>query len=310
MRRVTDPSSQIDDLQRRFGIPGAAEVIAGRGGLPVVRVTTRAATAEICLHGAQVTSWQPAGAEKVIFLSERSRWEEGRAIRGGIPVCFPWFRAKKDDPAAPAHGVVRTKTWELNSVDGSDDGSVTVACSTESDADTRRWWPHDFRLVHRITCGAALRMELIVTNTGSSAFAFEEALHTYFRVAQVEDVRIFGLDGAAFLDNTDANREKVQSGALAIAQATDNAYLSAESPLELVDPVLRRTIRTEKENSATTVVWNPWQQGAAALSDLGDEEWRQMVCSEASNILSAAVSLDPGGRHTMRATLSVVPGAR
>jgi glucose-6-phosphate 1-epimerase len=304
-----DQSTSIDALNRRFGIPDTAEIIAGHGALAKIRVTTRAAAAEIYLHGAQVTSWQPAGAGDAIFLSEHSRWEDGKAIRGGIPVCFPWFRAKGDDPQAPAHGFVRTKSWQLDSVTAGEDDSVAVVCSTESDESTRRWWPYDFRLVYRITVGRALRLELMVTNIGAGSLRFEEALHTYFRVGQVQKAQVKGLDGVAYLDNTDANREKIQAETLIMKAATDNAYLNTRSAVELMDPVLRRTIRTEKENSATTVVWNPWQNGAAALSDLGNEEWQQMACVEASNILSSAISLAPGEEHTMRATLSVSPEA-
>jgi glucose-6-phosphate 1-epimerase len=298
--------SHIDELNHHFGIPGVAEVVAGNGGLPKVRVATPLATAEIYLHGAQVTAWQPAGAEEAIFLSQHSHWKDGLAIRGGIPICFPWFRAKADDPKAPSHGFVRTREWQLDSVTAEEDGAVTVVCSTESDEATRRWWPHEFRLVHRVAIGKALRLELIVKNTGSDRLSFEEVLHTYFRVGDARRVRVRGLDQVAYLDNTDGNGEKIQSGDIVFAAATDNAYLNTQGALELIDPVLRRAIRTEKENSATTVVWNPWQQGAAALSDLGDEEWERMTCVEASNILGSAVKLAPGEEHIMRATLSVV----
>jgi len=299
--------SRADALNRRYGISGLAQVISGNGGLPKLEVTTRSASAEIYLHGAQVTSWQPAGAEEVIFLSKHSHWEDGRAIRGGIPVCFPWFRAKADDPEAPAHGFVRTREWQLDSVIAEEDGSVIAVFSTESDGSTRRWWPNSFHLALRITIGSTLGLELTAANTGSEPFSFEEALHTYFRVGHAERVRVRGLDGVSYLDNVDQNHEKTQSGDLVLTGTTDNAYLNIPSVAELVDPVLRRTLRTEKENSHTTVVWNPWQHGAASLSDLGADEWQQMTCVEASNILSSAVRLEPGQEHTMRAKLSIAP---
>ena len=299
--------SHIDALNSEFGIPGLVEVVPGNGGLPKVRIATHHASAEIYLHGAQVTAWQPAGLEQALFLSEQSRWEDGRAIRGGIPICFPWFRAKADDPQAPAHGLVRTREWRLDATAAEEDGAAVVICSTESDDATRRWWPHEFHLLHRITVGRTLRMELIAKNTGSASFRFEEALHTYFRVGAVEGVRVRGLDGSSYLDNTDGNREKVQQGDVVFEAPIDNAYVHAEGALELVDTALHRTLRTDKENSSTTVVWNPWQKAAAALADLGDEEWKQFACVEASNILGAAVTLEPGEEHVLRATLSVLP---
>ena len=282
-------------------------MVSGNGGLPKLEVTTKSASAEIYLHGAQVTSWQPAGAEEVLFLSKQSNWEDGRAIRGGIPVCFPWFRAKTDDPKAPAHGFVRTQEWQLDSVIAREDGYVTAAFSTESDASTRRWWPHEFRLALRITIGSTLSLELNATNAASVSFSFEEALHTYFRVGQAASVRVHGLNGVSYLDNVDQNREKTQSGDLVLTGTTDNAYLNIQSAAELVDPVLCRTVRTQKENSQTTVVWNPWKHGARLLSDLGEDEWQQMTCVEASNVLSAAIWLEPGEEHTMRADISIVP---
>ena len=302
-----DESLRINALNRSFGIPGIAEVVSGNGGLPKLRVTTASASGEIYLHGAQVTSWRPGNAEDALFLSEYSRWQDGRAIRGGLPICFPWFRAKADDPKAPAHGFVRTREWRLDSVSVDETGDVILVLSTECDESTRRWWPHEFSLVHRITFGNSLQLELKVRNTGSTPFSFEEALHTYFRVSDAQNVRVRGLDQVAYLDNTDGNREKIQSGDVVFNSATDNAYLNTHGVADLIDPGLHRTLRTAKQNSSTTVAWNPWQQGAASLADLGDVEWRQMACVEASNILSSAVTLAPDQEHSMRATLSIVP---
>ena len=301
-----DETKQIDELNRRFGLAGVAEVVAGNGGLPKVRVTGDLASAEIYLHGTQVTSWRPAGEEEVIFLSEHSQWQDGRAIRGGIPICAPWFGAKPDDPTAPSHGFVRLRGWRLDSVTAEDDGTGAVMFSTESDEESRRWWPHEFRMTYRIVIGKTLRLDLTVTNTGDTAFQFAEALHTYFRVGDARMVRVRGLDGVAYHDNADGNREKVQTGDLMFAGATDNVYLNTRGPVELVDPTLRRTIGTEKRNSATTVVWNPGEQGAAALTDLGDDEWERMVCVETCNVRSATVSLGAGREHTMTASISVV----
>jgi glucose-6-phosphate 1-epimerase len=303
-----DSSDVIAKWNDRFAILGIAEIAAGQGGLPKIRVTTPRASAEIYLHGAQLTSWQPADCNEVIFLSEHSRWEEGRAIRGGIPVCFPWFRGKADNPQAPAHGVVRTTAWQLESLT-KQDGSVTAVLAIESSEASRQFWPYEFRLVHRITVGRELRLELSVTNTGSTSFRFEEALHTYHRVGSVEKIRIAGLDGTHFLDNTDGNREKIQHGEVVFTQTTDNAYLNTPKALELIDPLMRRRIRIEKKNSFTTVVWNPWREGAQSLADLGDDEWKQMACVEASNILGSAVALAPGAEHVMAASVTVTAEA-
>ena len=291
-------------------VEGLARVVSGKGGLPCVRINTPAASAEIYLHGAHLTSWRPAGAEEVIFLSEQSSWVEGKAIRGGIPVCFPWFRNKLDDPKAPSHGVVRTKAWQLDSI-AQDGEFVTVTLSTESDETTLAWWPHAFHLVHRLRIGSALEQELAMTNTGSEPLRFEEALHTYYRVGAAGALRIRGLDGVTYLDNTDGNREKLQAGDIVFSAQTDRAYLNTTHAVEIVDPVLRRRIRIEKQESRSTVVWNPWSTGAQTMADLGDDEWQTMACVEASNMRACGVDLAAGATHRMKTRISVeaAPGA-
>jgi glucose-6-phosphate 1-epimerase len=298
-------ATEIEMLNASFAIGDLAKLVAGEGGLPKIQISNPAASAEIYLHGAQVTAWKPAGFEDVIFTSEHSRWEEGKAIRGGIPVCFPWFRGKADDPKAPAHGFVRTKSWALKSMT-QEDGSICVTLATESDESTRRLWPHDFRIALRIGVGAQLKLELIVSNTGAAPFQFEEALHTYHRVGDARKASVAGLNDISFLDNRDGNRERLQHGDIVMVDATDNAYINTAASLGIADPVLQRRIRIDKRNSLTTVVWNPWESGAKALTDLGDDEWQQMLCVEACNIRGAAVTLAPGEEHRMAATIAVI----
>jgi len=294
----------ITELDRRFGIPDIARVCEGDGRLARVDITSPLAHGEMYVHGAHVISWRPTGSEEVLFLSSKSRWEEGQAIRGGIPICFPWFRAKTDDPHAPAHGFVRTRSWQLGSIVETSAG-VAVTMFIESDEQTRRCWPAEFRLVHRATFGSELTLELVCTNTGRTPLRFEEALHTYNRVADVGTVRLQGLNGARFLDNTDSNKEKTQLGDVTFASQTDNAFLSTQNAVELLDPKMGLRIRLQKANSSTTVVWNPWQEGASGLRDLGEGEWKQFLCVETSNIIGAAVTLAPAQEHTMSAVLSV-----
>jgi glucose-6-phosphate 1-epimerase len=299
--------SHIDALNARHGIIGVAQVIAGNGGLPIVRVTTPAVAAEISLYGAQVTRWKPAGAEEVLFLSEKSYWEPGHAIRGGVPVCFPWFGDKADDPRAPKHGFVRTREWRLDSLSALDDSSVIMVCITESDATTRPLWPHEYCVVYRITLGVKIRLELTVINKGKTPMRFEEALHSYLRVGNVQEVTVRGLDGITYLDKTDAFREKVQNGEVTITSETDRIFVKTRGAVDVMDDSLGRIVRTEKTNSETTVVWNPWREQAAKLADFADDEWQHMVAVEGSNVQSAAIQLAPGKEHTMGITLSCQP---
>jgi glucose-6-phosphate 1-epimerase len=297
-------TDEIATRYREFEIPETAQVVEGNGGLPKVRITTPDVIGEIYLHGAHITSWKPYGAEEVLFLSSQSLWEDGRAIRGGIPICFPWFGGKADDSKAPAHGFVRTKSWHLESI--SEVGNVvTVSMFTENDETTQRWWPAEFRLVYRATFGRELSVELVVSNTGRTSLRFEEALHTYHRVGNINEVRLRGLDGIQYLDKTDSNRRKIQRGEIAITSETDRVYLNTGDAIGLNDPVLHRATRVMKENSRTTVIWNPWVDKTRRLSDLQENDWTQMLCIETSNVYGLAVNLAPRQQHTIKARVSV-----
>lgn len=296
--------SEVGASFRHLEIAGVAEVVEGEGGMPKVHITTPEVVGDMYLHGAHITSWKPSGAGEMLFLSSRSRWEHGHAIRGGVPICFPWFGGKSDDPTAPAHGFVRTKAWRLDSI--SQVGrAVSVTMFTESDAGTKTWWPADFRVVYRATFARELSLELLVSNTGRTTFRFEEALHAYHRVGNVQEMRLRGLDRVQYFDKTDSNRRKTQSGEIVISSETDRVYLDTTDPLELDDPVMHRATNVRKENSRTTVVWNPWVHKARALSDLGDDEWTQMICIESSNVSDFAVDLAPGQQHAMKALVRV-----
>jgi glucose-6-phosphate 1-epimerase len=297
-----EPRDIIADLDRQYGIPDVAKFVAGNGGLAKVRITSAAAKGEMYLHGAHVTSWQPRDAEEVLFVSAKSGWQDGRAIRGGVPICFPWFANKADDPRAPAHGFVRRITWQLESISQTGD-AVTISMLTESNNDTKKWWPANFHLVHRATFGSELRLELVVRNMGTTSFHFEEALHSYFRVGQIEKAQLHGLNGVQYLDKTDSNRKKLQEGLIAIVSETDRVYLNTRGAVELEDHGLRRRIRVDKENSLTTVVWNPWIEKAKAMADFGADEWMRMVCIETSNVSDFAVELEPGQQHKMQSTV-------
>ena len=289
---------------RRLEIPPSASVVEGNGGLRKISINSPVAAGEMYLHGAQVTSWKPAGKEEVLFLSSKSRWEDGHAIRGGVPICFPWFGGKADDPKAPAHGFARTKAWQLDSIAQAADG-IKVSTFTESSEDTQRWWPAEFHLAYSVTFASVLTLELVVTNTGKKPFRFEEALHAYHRVGNTLNARVSGLHGVNYIDKTDSNRRQFQRGEIAIGSETDRVYLNTRSSVELEDPVLRRRTSVAKENSSTTVIWNPWVQKARSMPDLGDDEWIQMICIETSNVSDFAVDLRPGEQHQMKALVRV-----
>jgi len=285
----------INDLQRRFGIPGVVRVEEGRGSLPRVSVTSDLASAEMYLHGAHLTAWQPRGAKPVLFMSEKSLFDAAKPIRGGVPVCFPWFGPKAGAPESPAHGFARIRSWELETCAQQADGSVRVAFALDGEESTIRL---------AFTVGRSLDMALEVRS--KTAFKFEEALHTYLAVGDVRQVSVEGLANTDYLDKTEAFRRKTQPAEpIRIAGETDRVYLNTRSACIVRDPVLERTITVEKEGSDTTVVWNPWIAKAKAMPDFGDDEWPRMVCVETANVGDEAVRLDAGQTHLLRARLRI-----
>ena len=252
------------------------------------------------------TSWGPYLAARgyVVFAIDYRLSKPGQPTYPkpvqDVRAAIQFVKYKADDLKAPAHGFVRTKSWQLESIAQTGDG-VTVSMFTESDEDTKRWWPADFRLVYRVTFASELRLELVVTNTGKTSLRFEEALHGYHRVGNILNTRVGGLDTVHYIDKTDSDRKKIQHGEIAIVSETDRVYLNTIDAIKLEDPVLRRRTRVAKENSRTTVVWNPWVQKALSLSDFGDDEWMQMICIETSNVSDFGVDLAPGQQHRMTA---------
>ncbi len=299
-------ATPVAELDRRFGIPGVARFEAGENGLARLRVTTDAAEAEVYCHGGHVTRFQPRGAAPVLFLSAHSKFGSGAAIRGGVPVIFPWFGARAGDPAAPAHGFARAAAWGVESVERAADGRVTAVLRLEPDDATRAVWPPRFVLRYRIRVGPALDMTLETENQSSAPLVFEEALHTYLAVGDVREVAVTGLAGTSYIDKTAAMAMRRQGAEpLRLAGETDSVYLATRAACVLDDARGGRRIVVEKDGSDTTVVWNPWAAKAKAMSDLGDDEWLRFICIETANAADDRVTLAPGGRHAMRATLRV-----
>jgi glucose-6-phosphate 1-epimerase len=298
----------LDSLNERFAIAGVLQFEAGSGGLIRAAVGGRSAEGHVYLHGAHVTHYRPAGQRPLLFLSERSQFATGKAIRGGVPVIFPWFGARAGHPEAPDHGLARTREWAVESVGGASDGSVAVTLALEADDVTRSTWPHEFKVRHRVMFGERLEMTLEVENRSGHPFDFEEALHTYLLVGDVGQVSIAGLGGVVYIDKTDDMRRKtLAAGLLRLNGTTDRVFLGTRAPCTVTDPALGRRIVVEKTGSSTTVVWNPWHQKASTMADLGDEQWRSMLCVEAANAADNAVHLAGGERHAMRVVIGAEP---
>ncbi len=274
----------------------------GRGGLPSVVVTTPTAHAEVYLQGAHVTSWAPAGVRPVVWTSDRSAFAPGVPIRGGVPVCFPWFGP---DPAGrgPLHGPVRVRPWTFAGW-ASDGDDVVLTFDLSSDASDG---PHPFALRYTVTVGAALTLALQVVNPGPEPLHFEEALHTYLAVDDVRETTLVGLGDLDRLDRLSGRRARTPGrGQMHVVAETDHLY-SRPGAVTVLDWAGQRSVRVTPRGSANAVVWNPWADKSAALPDLADDDWTRLLCVETCNVADAAVVLAPGGTHTMAATFDVGP---
>jgi D-hexose-6-phosphate mutarotase len=239
-------------------------------------------------------------------MSKQSHFSIGKPIRGGVPVCFPWFAARAGHPEGPAHGVVRQAVWNVESLSQDPDGTVFAVFATEDSESTRALWPHAFTLKHRIRIGSSLVMTLEVQNRGGEPFTFEEALHTYFSVSAIQAVDVLGLKGADYIDKVGGFARKTQQDdILRFTAETDRVFPNTTATCVLRDPGLRREIVVEKTNSETSVVWNPWVAKAAAMPDFGDDEWPFMACIETANAGENALTLAPAATHAMTATISI-----
>jgi len=294
------------DLQSRFGIPEVVTFDQGEGGLDRVLITSSLADAEIYLNGAHVTHFRPAGAMPVLFMSAASLFQSGKAIRGGVPIIFPWFGPREGHPESPAHGFARTHAWDVAEVTKQPDGTVLLVFTFDSTDATRAIWPNDFSLRFSVSLGKTLVMTLEVQNTGKSPMKFEEALHTYLTVADVRQVSVAGLAHTTYIDKVDKFARKVQDDqSIKITGETDRVYLDTDSACTVTDPMLSRKLIVEKEGSDATVVWNPWIAKAKAMADFGDEEWPGMICVETCNCADHAITLAAGGMHRMKAVIRI-----
>jgi D-hexose-6-phosphate mutarotase len=287
-------------------IPARVTFLDGRGELPMIEIATAWSTAEIYLHGAQVTNFKKHDEPPMLFLSQCSRFEENQPIRGGIPVIFPWFGARE---GMNMHGFARLKAWEIKEILPAADGSVSVRFRLP-DCPEAGAYP-DFLAEYVVTVNEALTLELIVTNKSANAkLEFEECLHTYFAVEDIAATSIVGLKGVSYLDKVEDFAKKTEGNdEIRIASEVDRVYLDAKGALEIRDARLGRVIRIEKENSASTIVWNPWMDKAQQMPDFGNEEYQNMVCVESGNVKANGIVLGPGQTSTLKVTLSSVAGA-
>jgi D-hexose-6-phosphate mutarotase len=238
--------------------------------------------------------------QPVVWLSRDAKLAAGKSIRGGAPVCWPWFGAHPSEPAFPGHGFARTVPWRMVESGNEPDGATRLTLRLQQSEKTRAQWPHDCTLDLTVIVGETLRMELSTENNGADDFTIGEALHTYLRIGDIGAVRVTGLENCDYWDKVGGSTLKQQSGQITFSGETDRVYVNTAAECVIEDDMLGRRIHVAKSGSLSTVVWTPWTEKAAKMGDMGQPEgWREMVCVESVNAMENAVKVAAGTRHTM-----------
>ena len=295
----------VDLLNAQFGISDRVQFFRAAGDLPMVRITSPVSSAIISIYGAQVLSFTPTGHEDLLWVSPKSFYEAGKSIRGGIPICWPWFSTHPSDSSKPSHGFSRLSYWHLRSVQSlpSDEMRLRMTLS-EHDA-TPDLFDYRFNAEVIFTIGKSLSIELRIENVDERDFKFTEALHSYFNISDIRNVSLDGLDRTTYIDAVDQFNRKVQYGSIRFDEIVNRVYLHTSSDCFLRDELFFRIIHIQKSGSFSTIVWNPGELLSEIVADMEPDSYRRMVCIEAANASDNGITLAPLEVHSMTTTIGV-----
>ena len=292
----------LPEWMRKFGIPGRLAIAAGNGGLPKIDITNPASEAEIYLHGAHITGYRKTGEPPLLFMSTKSHFAPGEPVRGGVPLCFPWFGPRRGEPA---HGLARILTWEPAERPVADSAGVTIRLRLPRQSLKAEW--SALRTEFIVTIAETLAMELAATNESPDQdMEIENCLHTYFQISDIGAISIAGLAGLPFDDfaaGAAGARRCEPDSVLRITKETNRVYANHSGAVEIRDTQFGRMIRVEKSGSQSTVVWNPWTTQKLP-DDFDPAEHRRMICVESGNVKQNRITLSPGETARLKVLIS------
>ncbi len=298
----------IEGLEKSFGNKEGVSFQELEGGIVVAAIDTPLAIAKISLYGGQVLSWQPkTQAKPVLWTSDLVKFKNGKAVRAGVPVCWPWFGLHPTNQNLPGHGYARITNWIIKSIVNDIDGATEVCLALGASNLALTHWNARVSLELRITIGAALQIELTTRNDGINKIEFTEGLHTYFQVSDISNVEVLGLEGADYIDLVNQNEGRTQYGAISFDGELGKIFLKNKAICVIEDKGLRRRITIEKSGSNSTAVWNPGLEIASKMDDLGSLGWRNMVCVESANALTDKITLASNHSHKHHVVYSASP---
>jgi glucose-6-phosphate 1-epimerase len=300
----------IEALDDKFSIEGELGFTEIDGDLVAISIYNKFADAEICLHGAHVTRFTPHGSFDILWMSTESYYEVGKPIRGGIPLCFPWFGPHSTDTTKPVHGFARLMYWDVLETASLETGETRVKLQLCSSEKTKEYWPFDFCAELTVLVGKNLDVKLTITNTGAETFDYSAALHSYFNVSDIGNIKIEGLEGASYYSAFGSELFKQEDQFLEIRQEENRRYIETESDCVIYDEAFSQAIRVAKEGSKVTVVWNPGEETASKMDDIPEGGFETFVCVEAANYYNDTVKLAAGEKHSTSAIIGLDYGLK
>ncbi|MDQ6963645.1 MAG: D-hexose-6-phosphate mutarotase [Mariprofundales bacterium] len=299
--------SQIEQLNEQFAITNHLQFQRGREGIVTAHIDNALGRAAIALQGAQLISYQATDGKPLIWISSDARYAPGNPLRGGIPICWPWFGPHELDSSLPNHGTARTATWLPTATAALDDGATLITFTMEQHATTRKIYGDTLQVAIHFTIGSRLTITLESSNLGTTPVTISEALHSYFMVGDIRQATIAGLDGCSYLDKVDGMVCKQQQGDVVITAETDRIYLDTKGEISITDPVMQRKVVITATGSASTVIWNPWRARAEEMGDMGSDGYLNMLCVESANAASNRITIAAGGTHRLTTTYTTKP---
>jgi glucose-6-phosphate 1-epimerase len=290
----------IEQLNIKYEIAGQLKFVKGDGGFPFILIRNHSATALISLYAGQVLSFLPTGeGEDLLFLSPKAYYDAGKAIRGGIPICWPWFGPDPKGLGRPSHGFVRNGLWAVSGTQAASEFETKIKLRFLETEQSESFWQQPFSLDLEISVGNTLTLELTTRNMGDKIFSVTQAFHAYLHVGNINQMQILGLEGIKYTDNLDSHTQKLQMGAVTVTGEVERIYTNVRNELIIDDSVLNRQIRIASSSNKTAVVWNPWTTKSEKLPDLENDGYQRFICVETGNVVTDVVEIPPGNEFSL-----------
>ena len=290
--------SSTDELNKTFGLGGKIQ-FSTKNRLTKLIATSKNSTLECYLQGAHITSFSPNDSAEILWLSPIARFEQGKAIRGGIPICWPWFGKHPIDSSLPQHGFARNSLFEIVQTTELDNGDLQIRLSMQTNEESLRLWPFKFKLSVIITVGASLSIELKTENTDSQNITITEAIHSYFAIKDISTTQLQGLENTSYYDQLLDSDALQANSPVEFTQEVDCIYRAPTNDLLILDDGTPKT-KIQQAHGNAVVVWNPWIEKSKSMNDYPNNGYTKMLCVEAANTRYGSIDLSPGEHHSIK----------